>query len=212
MTPKEIELFFHHLAAANPNPQIELDFINAFTLLVAVVLSARATDKGVNKATKKLFEIADTPQKMVDLGEDGLSQLINTIGLYRSKARYIIELSKRLVQDFGGEIPTNREDLESLPGVGRKSANVILNTIFHEPVIAVDTHILRVANRTGLAHGKTPLEIETQLMARVPAHWRLQAHHWLVLHGRYICQARKPLCPRCPVREECHYPYKTTVI
>ena len=209
MPPQEIELFFKHLEAHNPNPQGELYSTNPFTLLVAVVLSAQATDKGVNKATEELFNVADTPQKMLKLGEEGLKRYINTIGLYNSKARHIIALSQRLVKDFDGKVPEKREDLESLAGVGRKTANVVLNAAFHEPVIAVDTHIFRVSNRTGLAVGKTPLEVEKELMKRIPQHWLLKAHHWLVLHGRYICKARKPLCPTCPVREECHYPYKT---
>ena len=209
MTPQEIELFFDHLSAHTPDPKGELYSTNPFTLLVAVVLSAQATDKGVNKATHDLFKIADTPQKMLKLGEDGLKRYINTIGLYNSKARYIIALSQRLISDFNGKVPERREDLESLPGVGRKTANVVLNAAFHEPVIAVDTHIFRVSNRTGLAVGKTPLEVEKELMKRIPARWLLKAHHWLVLHGRYICKARKPLCPICPVRGECHYSYKT---
>jgi endonuclease-3 len=210
MTPPEIERFFEKLHKISPNPQGELYSTNSYTLLVAVVLSAQATDKGVNKATQNLFKVADTPQKMVKLGEEGLKRYINTIGLYNGKAKNIIGLSQRLVDDFKGQVPDNREALESLPGVGRKSANVVLNAAFHEPVIAVDTHIFRVSNRTGLAIGKTPLEVEKGLMKRIPHKWLLKAHHWLVLHGRYICQARKPLCPTCPVREECHYSYKTT--
>ena len=211
LPPKEIELFFEHLAAHNPHPKGELYSTNAFTLLIAVVLSAQATDKGVNKATKELFKRAETPQKMLDLGEENLKRYINTIGLYNTKARNIISLCQKLISNFGGNVPEKREDLESLPGVGRKTANVILNAAFNKPVIAVDTHIFRVANRTGLAFGNTPLEIEKGLMKRVPARWLLQAHHWLVLHGRYICKARKPLCPTCPVRQECHYAHKTTV-
>lgn len=208
MTPQEIESFFEKLNKVSPDPQGELYSTNPYTLLVAVVLSAQATDKGVNKATPALFKVADTPQKMLALGEEGLKRLINTIGLYNTKAKNIIGLSQRLVDEFGGQVPDNREALESLPGVGRKSANVVLNAAFGEPVIAVDTHIFRVSNRTGLTHGKTPLEIEKGLMKRIPQKWLLKAHHWLVLHGRYICQARKPLCSTCPVREECHYPYK----
>jgi endonuclease-3 len=210
MTSAEIELFFKKLSALNPNPQGELYSTNHFTLLLAVVLSAQATDKGVNKATKELFKIADTPQKILNLGEEGLKRYINTIGLYNAKARNIMTLCHRLADNFDGKIPENREALESLPGVGRKTANVVLNAAFHQPVIAVDTHIFRVANRTGLASGKTPLEVEKQLMKRIPSHWLLKAHHWLVLHGRYICKARKPLCPTCPVQKECHYLYKTT--
>jgi endonuclease-3 len=209
MTSQEIERFFEHLAALNPDPKGELYSTNIFTLLIAVVLSAQATDKGVNKATRDLFKVADTPQKMLALGEEGLKRYINTIGLYNAKARNITGLCQRLIHHFGGEVPERREDLESLPGVGRKTANVVLNAAFHEPVIAVDTHIFRVSNRTGLAFGKTPLEVEKQLMKRIPARWLLKAHHWLVLHGRYICKARAPLCSTCPVREECQYPYKT---
>lgn len=209
MTPQEIELFFEKLSAHNPNPEGELYSINTFTLLIAVVLSAQATDKGVNKATTELFKVAPTPEKMFELGEEGLKSYIKTIGLYNSKARNIIALCQKLINDFGGEVPHRREDLESLPGVGRKTANVVLNAAFHEPVIAVDTHIFRVANRTGLALGKTPLIVEKELMKRIPSSWLIKAHHWLVLHGRYICKARKPLCPTCPVRHECHYPHKT---
>lgn len=211
MTPEEIDHFFEHLAFRDPNPKGELYSVNPFTLLVAVVLSAQATDKGVNKATKTLFEVADTPQKMLDLGEEGLKNYINTIGLYNAKARNIMGLCQRLIEDFSADVPDNRDDLESLPGVGRKTANVVLNAAFHEPVIAVDTHIFRVSNRTGLASGKTPTEVEKELMKRIPSKWLMKAHHWLVLHGRYICKARKPLCPTCPVREECHYAHKETI-
>lgn len=210
MTSIEIEHFFEKLSAQNPNPKGELYSINSFTLLVAVVLSAQATDKGVNKATAELFKMADTPEKMLALGEEGLKKYISTIGLYNAKARNLIGLCQKLVSQFKGVVPDKREALESLPGVGRKTANVVLNAAFQEPVIAVDTHIFRVSNRTGLAHGKTPLEIEKQLMKRIPHQWLLKAHHWLVLHGRYICKARRPLCPTCPVREECHYPHKTS--
>lgn len=210
LSPQEIDLFFEHLAAHNPNPKGELYSINTFTLLVAVVLSAQSTDKGVNKATHELFKVVSTPEQMVALGEEGLKSYIKTIGLYNSKARNIITLSQRLIADFGGEVPSQREDLESLPGVGRKTANVVLNAAFHQAVIAVDTHIFRVSNRTGLAFGKTPLEVEKELMKRIPTHWLIHAHHWLVLHGRYICKARVPLCPTCPVRGECHYPNKTS--
>lgn len=210
LSPQEIDLFFEHLAAHNPNPKGELYSINTFTLLVAVVLSAQATDKGVNKATHELFKVVSTPEQMVALGEEGLKSYIKTIGLYNSKARNIMALSQRLIADFGGEVPFQREDLESLPGVGRKTANVVLNAAFHQAVIAVDTHIFRVSNRTGLAFGKTPLEVEKELMKRIPTHWLIHAHHWLVLHGRYICKARVPLCPTCPVRGECHYPNKTS--
>lgn len=209
MNSAEINRFFEHLSSIDPDPKGELHSINTFTLLIAVVLSAQATDKGVNKATSSLFKIADTPQKMLALGEEGLKSYISTIGLYNAKARNIMGLCQRLITDFGGQVPSRREDLESLPGVGRKTANVVLNIAFHEPVIAVDTHIFRVANRTGLATGKTPYDVEKELMKRIPTHWLLKAHHWLVLHGRYICKARLPLCPTCPVREECHYPSKT---
>ena len=209
MTPQEIDRFFEILSALNPDPQGELYSTNSYTLLIAVVLSAQATDKGVNLATKKLFAQVDTPQKMIELGEAGLKEYIKTIGLYNSKAKNIIALSQRLLDTFGGIVPNNREDLESLAGVGRKTANVVLNAAFHEPVMAVDTHIFRVSNRTGLGYGKTPLEVEKDLMKRIPRKWLLNAHLWLVLHGRYICKARKPLCPTCPVRDECHYPYKT---
>ena len=209
MNSIETEQFFEKLSAKNPHPKGELYSINSFTLLVAVVLSAQATDKGVNKATAELFKVADTPEKMLALGEEGLKKYINTIGLYNAKARNLIGLCQKLVSQFNGSVPDKREDLESLPGVGRKTANVVLNAAFQEPVIAVDTHIFRVSNRTGLAYGKTPLEVEKQLMKRIPPQWLLKAHHWLVLHGRYICKARKPLCPTCPVREECHYPHKT---
>ncbi|MBA3813387.1 MAG: endonuclease III [Alphaproteobacteria bacterium] len=208
MTPQEIDLFFEKLSALNPNPQGELHSINPFTLLVAVVLSAQATDKGVNKATVELFKVAPTPEKMFALGEEGLKSFIKTIGLFNTKARNIMALCQRLITDFEGEIPHTREDLESLPGVGRKTANVVLNAAFHKPVIAVDTHIFRLSNRTGLAPGKTPLDVEKELMKRIPSRWLLKAHHWLILHGRYICKARKPLCSICHVRDECHYPDK----
>lgn len=210
MTSSEIERFFEHLDAANPEPKGELYSTNTYTLLVAVVLSAQATDKGVNKATPALFAVADTPQKMLNLGEENLKNYINTIGLYNSKGRNIMGLSQKLIESFGGEVPSNIEDLITLPGVGRKTANVVLNGAFGEAVIAVDTHIFRVSNRTGLAPGKTPHDVEKQLMKRIPVKWIKRAHHWLVLHGRYICKARQPLCPTCPVQNECHYPYKTT--
>ncbi len=209
MTSQEIDRFFETLSTLNPDPQGELYSTNPYTLLIAVVLSAQATDKGVNLATKKLFAHVDTPKKMIELGEAGLKQYIKTIGLYNTKARNIMALSQRLLDTFGGVVPNNHKDLESLAGVGRKTANVVLNAAFHQPVIAVDTHIFRVSNRTGLALGKTPLEVEKELTKRIPDKWLLKAHHWLVLHGRYICKARKPLCPTCPVRNECHYLYKT---
>jgi len=212
MNSQEIKRFFEHLHAENPTPKGELYSVNPFTLLIAVVLSAQATDKGVNKATPALFEVASTPEKMLALGEEGLKKYINTIGLYNSKAKNIMGLCQRLIDTFGSKVPDKREDLESLPGVGRKTANVVLNAAYGEAVIAVDTHIFRVANRTGLAHGKTPHEVEKGLMKRIPTKWLIPAHHWLVLHGRYICKARKPLCPTCPVREECHYPNKTKAL
>ena len=211
MTKKDIAEFFRRLAAARPAPQTELTYANPFTLLVAVVLSAQATDVGVNKATAKLFPIADTPQKMLDLGEARLREAIRTIGLYRTKASNVIKLSAILIEQYGGVVPHDRAALESLPGVGRKTANVVLNTAFGEPTIAVDTHIFRVGNRTGMAPGKTPLEVELKLEKRVPPQYKQHAHHWLILHGRYICKARKPECPACPVVDLCGYRAKTTV-
>jgi endonuclease III len=209
MNKARIEEFFRRLAERNPNPRGELEHINPFTLLVAVVLSAQATDAGVNKATKSLFKVADSPAKMLALGEAGLREHIKTIGLYNSKAKHIMALCAILVREHGGEVPHDRAALEALPGVGRKTANVVLNVAFGEPTIAVDTHIFRVANRTGLAPGKTPHEVEAALMRRVPERYRLNAHHWLILHGRYVCKARKPLCPLCPVRDLCAYKAKT---
>ena len=210
MKKPDVEEFFDRLAAADPEPQGELDFINPFTLLVAVVLSAQATDVGVNKATGPLFATADTPEKMVALGEAKLQQLIRTIGLYRNKAKNVIRLSQMLIDDFAGAVPREREALEKLPGVGRKTANVVLNTAFGEPTIAVDTHLFRLGNRTGLARGKTPLEVESKLEKAVPARFKRHAHHWLILHGRYVCKARKPDCPRCIVADLCAYKAKTT--
>ena len=203
------EAVFERLAAANPEPRGELESLNPFTLLVAVVLSAQATDAGVNRATKPLFAVADTPARMVALGEDGLAERIRTIGLYRSKARHVIALSKALIERYGGEVPPNREALETLPGVGRKTANVVLNVAFGESTLAVDTHVFRVANRLGIAPGKTPREVEDGLMEIVPPRFLLQAHHWLILHGRYVCKARKPECWRCVLREICPYKPKT---
>jgi endonuclease-3 len=205
----EVETFFARLAAHTPEPKTELVYSNPFTLLVAVVLSAQATDKGVNKATAPLFRLVNTPQKMVKLGETKLIEYIKTIGLYRNKAKNVIALSKALVEQHGGEVPRDREALEALPGVGRKTANVVLNVAFGEPTIAVDTHIFRVSNRTGLAPGKTPLDVERGLERVVPAKYKLHAHHWLILHGRYTCVARKPLCPVCVVRDLCRYKHKT---
>ncbi|MDE2182572.1 MAG: endonuclease III [Alphaproteobacteria bacterium] len=201
--------FFARLQAQNPSPETELKYTNPFTLLVAVVLSAQATDKGVNKATEPLFRIADTPQKMLALGETGLSAYIKTIGLYKGKAKNVIALSKILAERHGGKVPRAREALEELPGVGRKTANVVLNVAFGEKTIAVDTHIFRVANRTGLAPGKTPREVEDALLAVVPDEYLQHAHHWLILHGRYVCVARLPKCPDCVVKDLCRYPDKT---
>ncbi len=206
---KEADAFFARLAAHTPQPRTELEYANPYTLLVAVVLSAQATDRSVNKATGPLFKIADTPEKMVKLGERRLMTFIRTIGLYRTKAKNVIALSRALIERHGGEVPRTREELQALPGVGRKSANVVLNVAFGEPAIAVDTHIFRVANRTGLAPGKNPLEVEMELEKVVPEKYRLNAHHWLILHGRYTCTARKPLCPVCVVRDLCRYPDKT---
>jgi len=208
-TTAEIAEAFRRFEAANPVPRGELEHINPFTLLVAVVLSAQATDAGVNKATPALFKLADTPAKMVKLGEARVRDLIKTIGLYRTKAKNVIALSRTLVEEHGGKVPHDREALEALPGVGRKTANVVLNVAFGEPTIAVDTHIFRVGNRTGLAVGKTPLEVEMKLMEVVPERYRLHAHHWLILHGRYVCVARRPLCEKCLIADLCKWPGKT---
>jgi endonuclease-3 len=208
-SPKEVVEFFSRLAAKNPEPQTELAYRNPYTLLVAVVLSAQATDKGVNKATAGLFKMVDTPEKMLTLGEAELVNHIKTIGLYRNKARNVIALSRELVEKHGSKVPRDRDALEALPGVGRKTANVVLNVAFGEKTIAVDTHIFRVANRTGLAPGKTPREVEDGLLKIVPDKYLLHAHHWLILHGRYVCVARKPLCPACVVRDLCRFPDKT---
>jgi len=206
---KEIEEFFARLARTMPQPKTELEYASTFELLVAVVLSAQATDKSVNKATEELYKVADTPKKMVALGEKRLASYIKTIGLYRGKAKNVIALSKLLLEKHDGQVPHDREALEELPGVGRKTANVVLNVAFGEKTIAVDTHIFRVGNRTGLAPGKTPREVEDALVKRVPDEYALHAHHWLILHGRYTCIARKPLCPTCVVRDLCRYPDKT---
>ncbi|MCZ4315073.1 endonuclease III [Comamonadaceae bacterium G21597-S1] len=206
MNPAAIEGFFRTLQAANPMPVTELEYTSVFELLVAVLLSAQATDKSVNKATRNLFLVADTPQKMLRLGVPGLEQHIRTIGLYRSKARHLLQTCAMLVERHGGQVPRAREQLEALPGVGRKTANVILNSAYGEPTIAVDTHLLRLGNRTGLAPGKTPLEVERALLRRVPAPYLVNAHHWLILHGRYVCTARQPHCDRCAVRTYCDYP------
>ncbi|TAH35374.1 MAG: endonuclease III [Alphaproteobacteria bacterium] len=206
MSSAEIEQFFSILQAANPEPKTELEYKNPFTLLVAVVLSAQATDASVNKATKDLFKKIDSPQKMLVLGEAGLKNYVKTIGLYNAKAKNIIALSKILIDEFGGEVPRTREELEKLPGVGRKTANVVLNVVFGQATLAVDTHIFRVSNRTGLAPGKNPLEVELNLEKRVPEKFKRHAHHWIILHGRYICKARRPECFRCPVVKQCQYP------
>ena len=209
MSKADIEEMFRRFEAAEPEPKTELKYVNPFTLLVAVVLSAQATDAGVNKATPALFALADTPEKMAALGEDRVRDMIKTIGLFRNKAKNVVELSRRLVAEHGGQVPRSREALEALPGVGRKTANVVLNSAFGEHTIAVDTHIFRVGNRTGLAPGKNPLEVEMQLEERVPAHYKRHAHHWLILHGRYTCLARKPLCEKCIVADLCKWPGKT---
>jgi endonuclease-3 len=206
---REVAEFYRRLEATRPIPQTELEFINPFTLLVAVVLSAQATDVGVNKATPALFALADTPQQMLALGEARITELIRTIGLFRTKARNVVALSRMLVEQHGGIVPREREALEKLPGVGRKTANVVLNVAFGEPTIAVDTHIFRVANRTGLAPGKTPFAVEAGLEAVTPPRYKHGAHHWLILHGRYVCKARKPDCPVCIVADLCRYGAKT---
>ncbi|MHB2166600.1 endonuclease III [Alsobacter sp. R-9] len=213
--PKPLEAplvaeLFARFREANPEPKGELEHVNPFTLLVAVVLSAQATDAGVNKATRPLFALVDTPQKMLDLGEDRLRDAIKTIGLFRNKAKNVIALSKRLVEEFGGEVPQDRAVLETLPGVGRKTANVVLNMAFGQETIAVDTHLFRVSNRIPLAPGKTPLAVELGLERIVPAPYRLHAHHWLILHGRYVCKARKPECWRCIVSDLCRFEPKST--
>lgn len=209
MKKAQIFEFYWRLAESNPAPETELEYVNPYTLLVAVALSAQATDVGVNKATRSLFAKVTTPQQMLDLGEDGLKQHIKTIGLFNTKAKNVIAAARILVDEFEGEIPTEREKLEALPGVGRKTANVVLNVAFGQPTIAVDTHIFRVANRTGLAPGKNPLEVELKLTQVTPEPFVTHAHHWLILHGRYICKARLPECWRCPVADLCAYKPKT---
>lgn len=201
---------FERLRAANPNPTTELNFSSPFELLIAVLLSAQATDKGVNKATEKLFAVANTPQAMLDLGLDGVREYVKTIGLYQTKSKHIMQTCRALLEQHGGEVPQTREELESLAGVGRKTANVVLNTAFGQPVMAVDTHIFRVANRTGLARGKTVREVEDKLMKYVPKEFLLDAHHWLILHGRYTCKAIKPQCPSCIINDLCEYGAKET--
>ena len=209
LTPAEIHEVFSRFAAAMPHPKTELEHLNPFTLLVAVVLSAQATDVGVNKATKTLFQLADTPQKMVDLGEDRLRDAIKTIGLFNAKAKNVIALSRALAEEHGGKVPQTREALEKLPGVGRKSANVVLNVAFEQPTIAVDTHIFRVANRTGLAPGKNPLQVELGLERIAPPEFVRNVHHWHIMHGRYVCTAKKPECRRCIIADLCKFEPKT---
>jgi len=210
MNPQKRAEIFARLAAANPAPTTELEYRTPYELLVAVILSAQATDKSVNLATRELFKGVDAPQKMVALGVDGLIPYIKTIGLFRTKAKNVVEMSRLLLERHGGEVPSTREALEQLPGVGRKTANVVLNTAFGQDTMAVDTHIFRVANRTGIAPGKNPLEVEERLVKFVPGPYRRNAHHWLILHGRYVCKARAPDCPRCLIRELCEYRQKTT--
>jgi len=212
MTKADIDSFFRTLSERLPEPRTELVYSNPFTLLVAVVLSAQATDVGVNKATKALFEIADNAADMAALGETAIREHIKTIGLFNTKAKNVLKLSQMLVAHHGGAVPHDRAALEALPGVGRKTANVVLNVAFGEPTMAVDTHIFRLGNRTGLAPGKNPRAVEDGLMKRVPRHWLLHAHHWLILHGRYVCKARKPECPTCPVEPFCRYKAKTELL
>ena len=209
MTQPEVAELFRRLAEADPEPRSELEYHDPFTLLVAVVLSAQATDVGANKATRPLFAEAATPAAMVALGEDRVKEHIKTIGLFNNKARNVIALSEILIRDHGGEVPRDRAALEALPGVGRKTANVVLNVAFGEPTIAVDTHIFRVGNRTGLAPGKTPDHVERRLLEIVPNRYRRHAHHWLILHGRYVCKARRPACPACRINDLCRFPDKT---
>jgi endonuclease III len=209
MKPADVETFFAALRDANPQPASELEYSSVFELVAAVLLSAQATDVGVNKATKRLFAIAPTPQKMLALGVAGIEEHIKTIGLYRNKAKHLHQTCRILVEQHGGNVPRSREALEALPGVGRKTANVVLNVAFGEPTMAVDTHIFRVGNRTGLAPGKTPYDVEMKLMKAVPEAYRVDAHHWLILHGRYVCVARKPLCWQCRVSAQCAFEPKT---
>lgn len=209
MKPAAIEQFFARLQKQNPEPKGELEYTNTYTLLVAVVLSAQATDTGVNKATRPLFKIIKTPKDMVYLGEGALREYIKSVGLYKTKAKNVIALSEILIKDHGGKVPRTREELVKLPGVGRKTANVVLNIAFGEPTIAVDTHLFRLGNRTGLAAGKTPEEVEKKLLKAVPEKYLRHAHHWLILHGRYVCKARKPDCPKCIVQDLCAFKDKT---
>lgn len=205
LSKQEMIKIFRRWRDANPAPVSELEYVNPFTLLVAVVLSAQATDKGVNKATGPLFKVADTPQKMLALGEEGLISYIKTIGLYKNKAKHVMGLSQKLIDDFGGEVPGNREALMTLPGVGRKTANVVLNVIFHEPTMPVDTHLLRVAPKIGLAEGNTPETVEKSLLERIPPEFLPNAHHWILLHGRYVCTARAPKCEECIISDLCKH-------
>jgi endonuclease-3 len=209
MPTKDVDEFFRRLSAADAEPKGELNYVNEFTLTVAVVLSAQATDAGVNKATEKLFKIADTPEKMLALGEARVRDYIKTIGLYRNKAKNVIALCEMLISDFGGLIPQTREELVKLPGVGRKTANVVLNIAFGQPTMAVDTHIFRIGNRTGMAPGKNVDQVEDKLVKRIPKQWMQHAHHWLILHGRYVCKARKPECSNCAVIDLCRFKGKT---
>jgi len=211
-SPEEVHEIFRRFAIQRPEPKGELEHVNAFTLLVAVVLSAQATDAGVNKATRPLFAIADTPQKMLELGEEKLGQYIRTIGLWRNKAKNVMALSQALIRDYGGAVPGERDELTKLPGVGRKTANVVLNMAFGQKTMAVDTHIFRIGNRIGLAPGKTPEEVEQGLIRIIPDEYMRHAHHWLILHGRYVCKARKPECPLCVIADLCKSPEKTSSV
>ena len=205
LSEQEMRDVFGRWKAAIPEPASELEYVNAFTLLVAVVLSAQTTDKGVNKATGPLFKVADTPEKMLALGEEGLIQYIRTIGLYRNKAKHVMGLSHKLIEDFGGEVPSERDALMTLPGVGRKTANVVLNVVFHKPTMPVDTHLLRVSPKIGLAEGDTPEKVEKSLLERIPAEFLHDAHHWILLHGRYVCTARAPKCNECIINDICKH-------
>ncbi|MEZ5613704.1 MAG: endonuclease III [Rhodocyclaceae bacterium] len=209
MTPRKVRILFERFARANPNPATELEYATPYQLLVAVILSAQATDRSVNLATRELFKVAGTPQAMARLGEDGLVPFISRIGLYRTKARNVTAMSRILLDRYGGEVPHDRAALEALPGVGRKTASVVLNTVFGEPTIAVDTHVFRLANRSGLAPGKDVREVEEKLLKAIPAEYRHNAHHWLILHGRYVCKAVKPDCPHCLINDLCEWPGKT---
>ncbi len=205
LSDKEMHEVFSRWRSQNPNPASELDYVNAFTLLVAVVLSAQTTDKGVNKATAPLFKVADTPEKMLALGEEGLIPYIRTIGLYKNKAKHVMGLSKKLIDDFGSQVPDDRDALMTLPGVGRKTANVVLNVVFHKPTMPVDTHLLRVSPKIGLSEGNTPETVEKSLLERIPAEYLPNAHHWILLHGRYICTARNPKCTECLISDLCKH-------